>query len=308
MPELEPFDARAYLTAGDWRSELARRGWHQAPGDIESVRKDYFSPLGWRIHVWAEWSGPEHDNDARVLAFGLNGDRLGDIWMEHYDVLPVVDQLEKLIVLDQPYEGVAATVARFLGAKLAESDEFDPRDYFAGYTGLMGSLGYESAGMLAFAKTIQTPQVTFKVYVDGASDGHPGYLHVEGRPNDWMATGTWNRDGQFRTLLTHAFENDPPTDYLKQLDAKLTGFSGTFEQIDGELTRDKSTLIALSDRSFKARKRVESLVNKLLDSEVDFDPREYLLDEPSIEVYETVAEYVHRIIDGMGRKLHAPHL
>lgn len=136
MPEeLEPFDARAYLEAGDWQSVLVKRGWHQAPGNLESVRKDYFSPLGWRIHVWVERETrmavtPE---DTFIIAFGPNGNKLGGIWVTNDAALGDVDRLERLIQLDRPYEVVSDNVARFLGAipRANESEDFDPSAYLS---------------------------------------------------------------------------------------------------------------------------------------------------------------------------------
>lgn len=306
MPEeLEPFDPREYLLSGDWHTVLAHKGWEAAPPGIKSVKKTYRFPKGWFITLWVEEEREADDyvtfNEvipsrlkptAKVVAYGPHGNALGGLWCTDEAVPKVVAEIEELITqFRQSYKDAANAVGRVLGnaQDIVEGEaDFDPRDYFAGYTGLMLELGYEPAGELAFRKVIQSPTTTFKVYVDGASDGHPGYLHVEGRPNDWMATGMWHQRGDFRTLLDHAFDDNPPTDYLKQLDAKLTAFNGTFEQIDGELMRDKSELLALTDRAWKARKaqkRVESIVDKLLDSEESFDAREYIMATPTIETF-----------------------
>jgi len=286
VPEdLEPFDAREYLNAGDWQTTLVDKGWHLAPGNIESVRKDYFSPLGWRIHVWVEReeklkATPE---DTFILAFGPNGNKLGGMWVTYDEALGAVDRLERLIQLDQPYDIVSANVAQFLGKipRANESEDFDPREYFVGFEDVMSDLGYEHGGQRSYRKTIETPQVTFNVHITGAqpSLAVQGFIFVEGRPNDWMASGMWR--GYFITVLARETQGDPPTDYLKQLDAKLTGYKGTFEQIEAELNQEASGLTANYNQALKAQNRVESLVNKLLDSEEVFDPREYITFDPS---------------------------
>ena len=300
MPqELDDFDPREYLTAGDWQAALVRRGWHQAPGDIQSVRKDYFSPLGWRIHLWVEREtnlaiAPE---DTIIIAFGPNGTKLGSMWVGYDDALGDVDRLERLIQLDRPYEVVSDNVARFLGSKVSESEEdFDPRAYMMDdFMGLMQSLGYLNAGARSFAKTIHTPQVDFKVYWDGVdepSQVQAGHVMVEARFSDYQQYPSWSHRGMstFRVIFSHVFDGDPPLDVVKELDTMLTGWTSSLEAADGELMRLKSKLTALGDRQFKARKRVESLVNKLLDSEEPFDARQYVLDEPNIEALAAVLE------------------
>lgn len=270
MPEeLEPFDAREYLTAGDWQSVLVHRGWHPAPENIESARKNYVSPLGWTVDVWVEHEAglavdPE---DNLIVAFGPNGHRLAGTWVTGDEVLGTVNRLEQLIQLDQPYDVVSRNVAKFLGAipRANESEEdFDARAYLTDdFDGLMQSLGYVSTGGRSYAKRINTPLVDFRIYWSGLTEDSPvqvGHVLVEARPAENRA----RLNSNFFSHLSYTFDGDPPLDVIKELDTCLDGWTNTFEAAEGELTRFRSKLIELSDRRFKAKKRVESIVNKLL--------------------------------------------
>ena len=318
MPqELEPFDARAYLEAGDWQSALVKKGWHQAPGDIQSVRKDYFSPLGWRIHLWVERETKLAiaTEDTIIIAFGPNGTKLGSMWVGYDDALGDVDRLERLIELDRPYEVVADNVARFLGSKLSEAGEFDPRAYMADdFSELMLTFGYKHVAERSYVKPYHTPLVDFKVYYDGVAEekrflspgegrhrGQAGGIMVEARLTQagvernpdlprWMQD--WTRQN-YRSLLSHAFDHDPPLDIVKQVDDTLTNWTGTIDEAEVAMTHLKGRLRTMSNQFFKARKRVESLVNKLLDSEEPFDARQYMMDAPSIELLADELERNH---------------
>jgi len=300
---------------------LAKRGWHQAPNGIESFRKDYYSPLGWCIHVWVEHEDrlevtPE---DTLILVFGPHGTKLGSLWLTKDEALDYVNRLERVLQLDQPYEVVADEVTRFLGgSKVIESEEdFDARSYLMDeFTGLLKSLDYLHVAERSFVKNIHTPQVEFKLYWDGVAEdtrfnsagqqrhrGQNGGVLVEARHENYQQYATWEPFGQnFHTLLNHAFDHDPPLDVVKQVDDLLTHWTGTIQMAEGELIRLKSKLTDMGEQWFKARKRVESIVDNLLDSEEPFDARQYVLDEPKIETLaEVLAAYYWELTERGGK-------
>ena len=159
------------------------------------MRKDYFGNLGWRIHLWAEKDGPENDDDVAIVAFGPNGSRLGTIWVEHHEVLPIVDELDKLIDVDLPYEEVTARVMRLMTPpqesraeqivnSLLEGEDFDPRDYLMSapspeaFVQELGALGWEPGDLeshwgMEFKRSVEinTIPCNVKLYV------HPEFPH-----------------------------------------------------------------------------------------------------------------------------------
>ena len=249
---------------------------------------------------------PEKPNPAeetlKVIAYGPHGTRLGGLWTSPDDVLGIVHRLEVILNQNGAYEPTANAVAHQLGViavpypeavQEAEGDDFDPREYLDDeFTRTMESLGYRPSGQRSYSRAIHAPQVHFKVYLSGVEEeqrftapgearrGPSGHLLIEARHAGWMQFSVWNPHGKsdYQTLLDHTFEHDPPTDVVLEVDRLLSNWKGTFSEIEGELTRLKSKLTALSDKAFQARRRVESLVNTLLEGDDDdFDPREYLL-------------------------------
>lgn len=290
----ENFDARAFLLSADeWKQTLLNAGWQQSPAVDDdgffSVRKDYCGELGWNIYFWVETAGTDFgevqkkEKPVAVFVYGPNGARLGRLQVEPEDVLPMVAKIEKAIDLSLPYDQVVDRLLPVL--RVQEGEEFDARAYLYDdeLVELLVNLGYLYAGGRSYTKEIVTPQMRARIYWEGLPEEsrheqpptHYGDVLIELRPTDYFSP-RWHKlyaSGNFRTVLYHVFDSDPPLDTVRYIDSAITAFAGDVPEVEAEatafFTQLKSELIELTDRASAARRRVESIVDSLLEAQYE---------------------------------------
>lgn len=136
----EEFNPRDYVVSDhSWIKQLTDQGWVRAPIGVSSVRKDYFSAQGWRMHVWAEQdedsSLRKFADDVHIVVCGPSSDQIGYTWVKESDLMQIVRELDDTIDLHEAYapvrEAVRQLVARYKPpireAEEEGDEEFDVR-------------------------------------------------------------------------------------------------------------------------------------------------------------------------------------